>query len=112
MSIPAVSDYGDTATLLAPWHPIEDVHQRGPGTVMVRMSPLIEPGPLARAQLDEPETVTETVLDMQLIVDYTLALARRTATRIRAGQIDYSEAMKKANGEKGIGEKHPKNSNF
>ncbi|GAS95724.1 MULTISPECIES: hypothetical protein [Mycolicibacterium] len=91
MSIPTLADIDMTAHFpqLPPQLSPPDSDDNALGMVQVRIAPLIEPGPLALAGLTE--TVTETVLDMQLIIDYTLALARRTAARIQRGHVDYIE---------------------
>ena len=91
MSIPTLADIDMTAHFpqLPPLLSPLDSDDNALGMVPVRIAPLIEPGPLALAGLTE--TVTETVLDMQLIIDYTLALARRTAARIQRGHVDYIE---------------------
>ena len=54
--------------------------------VNVRVAPLVDPD--SDALFLEESAPTETVMDMQLIVDYTSALARRTAARVKAGQVD------------------------
>lgn len=94
MSTPALADFEMTAPLPSR-PPLPTGHHGDYGVesnlISVRVAPLIEPGPVALASVTEPEAPTETVLDMQLIVDYTLALARRTAARIRAGHVDYIE---------------------
>ncbi|SKM34459.1 hypothetical protein [Mycobacteroides abscessus] len=61
------------------------VSGRSDGLIPVRVAPLVshdseESGAAA-------EKVTETVMDMQLIVDYTNALAKRTAANIQADNI-------------------------
>lgn len=94
MSTPALADFEMAAPRLAR-PPLPTGHDGDYGVesnlISVRVAPLIEPGPVPLELATEPEAATETVLDMQLIVDYTLALARRTAARIRAGHVDYIE---------------------
>ncbi|CPW92204.1 hypothetical protein [Mycobacteroides abscessus] len=61
------------------------VTARSDGLIPVRVTPLVarDSGETEPAS----EAVTETVMDMQLIVDYTNALARRTAANVLADNV-------------------------
>ncbi|MFA5709936.1 hypothetical protein [Mycolicibacterium sp.] len=60
---------------------------RSDGLIPVRLSPLIATGDNLDAASETCEA-TETFVDQQLIVDYTGALARRTAAHIRDGVVE------------------------
>lgn len=64
---------------------------RSDSLLRVRVAPLVVPGDGGADTEPEESEVTETVMDMQLIVDYTSALAKRTASRVKAGQVDTLE---------------------
>lgn len=61
------------------------VSGRSDGLIPVRVTPLVSVD-AGDSELGT-EAVTETVMDMQLIVDYTNALAKRTAANVKADNI-------------------------
>lgn len=62
------------------------------GTIRVRTAPLVHDAD-GRDSSSDGGGATETVVDMQLIVDYTGALARRAAVAIRDGQVEQMDQL-------------------
>lgn len=87
MTALALSDYAED--FAGPPVPVDLPSDSGQRMVSVRIAPLIGDSSVAWEGADDG--VTETVIDQQLIVDYTNALARRTAARVRAGDVDRLE---------------------
>ncbi len=86
LTAPAVQP-GTSAPAL---HVVPPVTGRSDGLIRVRVAPLVSTHDDSPANED---AATETVMDMQLIVDYTRSLARRTAVSVRSCEVDFVEHM-------------------